>query len=337
MASQQILWAGPSRRDRHARGVTSPSSVRPPDLSFANLGFGILVVVGFVAIQFLCLMPVMIYGLVAGGGVDGLLELAMNPWVLGTVNVLSASIVLSLALRGTGEPPAQFFAIRPVSLRLVPPAVITAVGLGVVLDQIDTVLVDVFARLSLKIEDPLHVGIFAASPIGTALTLVVVAPLTEEYLMRGLVLRGLLRRYAPRIAILISAILFGLMHANLRQFIVGLVVGGAFGWWYYRTASVALPLLGHAIFNLLPTLFILFPEAGLPFGHYAADGSVVYQPWWVTLGGALAVAVGLNWFETIADLLPRPAFDPVPAPEPPLLVEEPPLLASSGAETAPHA
>lgn len=303
-----------------------PPVDRRPDLSFANLGFGILVVVGFVAIQVVLLMPVMVYGMFAGGGVEHLLEIALNPWVLGTVNTLSAAIVVFLALRRTRESPAQFFTIRPVSWRLVAPAVVTAIGLGVVLDQIDTVLVDVFARFSVKFEDPLHAGIFAASPLGTALTLVVVAPLTEEYLMRGLVLRGLLRRYAPRIAILISAVLFGLMHANLRQFIVGLVVGGAFGWWYYRTASVALPLLGHAIFNLLPTLFILFPGAGLPFGHYGTDGTVVYQPWWVTLGGALAIAAGLNWFETIADQLPEPAIAHPPEPEPPLLADEPPLL-----------
>lgn len=54
------------------------------------------------------------------------------------------------------------------------------------------------------------------------------APIVEEIIFRGLVLRGL-ERYGKRFAILISALLFGLFHGNIVQspyaFLVGLVLG----------------------------------------------------------------------------------------------------------------
>lgn len=54
------------------------------------------------------------------------------------------------------------------------------------------------------------------------------APVVEEIIFRGLVLRGL-EKYGKRFAILISAILFGLFHGNIVQspyaFMVGLVLG----------------------------------------------------------------------------------------------------------------
>lgn len=54
------------------------------------------------------------------------------------------------------------------------------------------------------------------------------APVVEEIIFRGLVLRGL-EKYGKRFAILVSAILFGLFHGNIVQspyaFVVGLILG----------------------------------------------------------------------------------------------------------------
>lgn len=325
-----------SAADPSIARVSQLPPVRRFDPTFPSLGPSILIVIGFIGLQMACLVPLVLYSAVTGDGTQGIITLVMNPWILGTVNVLAATGVLSLALRRTGETPRQFLTVRAVSLRFVAPVVITSLGLGVILDQIDTVLVDICRRFSIAIEDPLPLAVLARFPLGTFLTLVVVAPLTEEYLMRGLVLRGLLRRHGPALAIFISALLFGLMHANLRQFIVGLAVGGAFGWWYQRTASVAPCILGHAVFNAVATLAILVPEGGTLLGHYAPDGTIIYQPWWLTLGGVLAIAGGLSWFKNVADTEPAPEPEIATESEPPLLAAEEalPLPAELPAEAA---
>ena len=73
---------------------------------------------------------------------------------------------------------------------------------------------------------------------GSILSLVVVAPLTEELLVRGLILRGFLSHYSTRKAILASAIFFGVLHLNPWQFIGATVLGILFAWWFVQTRSM---------------------------------------------------------------------------------------------------
>ena len=81
------------------------------------------------------------------------------------------------------------------------------------------------------------------------------APLFEEWLCRGMVLRGLLNaknydgsaRIAPVWAILISALFFAVIHANPWQAIPAFILGCLFGYIYYRTGSLKLTMLMHCV------------------------------------------------------------------------------------------
>src|SRR5262249_773484 len=46
-----------------------------------------------------------------------------------------------------------------------------------------------------------------------ALTIVLLAPITEELLFRGTLLRSLLRKMSPTVAVFVTALVFGLVHA----------------------------------------------------------------------------------------------------------------------------
>ncbi|WP_171594005.1 CPBP family intramembrane glutamic endopeptidase [Marinifilum caeruleilacunae] len=81
------------------------------------------------------------------------------------------------------------------------------------------------------------------------LTVVVAAPIIEEILMRGIVLNGLLKNYHPWKAILWSAFFFGLMHLNPWQLVTAFIAGVAIGYLYWKTKSLILCILIHAINN----------------------------------------------------------------------------------------
>lgn len=76
----------------------------------------------------------------------------------------------------------------------------------------------------------------------------VVPALVEEYAMRGVVLQSL-RRYGDRFALVISSIIFALMHGNLAQapfaFLLGLVIGRL----VIETESLWTGILIHVINN----------------------------------------------------------------------------------------
>jgi len=80
--------------------------------------------------------------------------------------------------------------------------------------------------------------------------LVIAAPILEELIFRGIMLDGLLRIYSPTKAVIVSSLLFGLVHLNPAQFVGGALVGGFMGWVYVHTRSVMATILIHAAFNL---------------------------------------------------------------------------------------
>lgn len=90
----------------------------------------------------------------------------------------------------------------------------------------------------------------------------VFAPVFEEWLCRGMVLRGLLnarkadgsRRTAPGWAIVISALFFAVIHANPWQAIPAFILGCLFGFIYYKTGSLRLTMLMHCVNNTFAVL-----------------------------------------------------------------------------------
>jgi hypothetical protein len=82
------------------------------------------------------------------------------------------------------------------------------------------------------------------------IALVIAAPILEELIFRGIMLDGLLRIYSPTKAVIVSSLLFGLIHLNPAQFVGGALVGGFMGWVYVHTRSVMATILIHASFNL---------------------------------------------------------------------------------------
>jgi membrane protease YdiL (CAAX protease family) len=84
---------------------------------------------------------------------------------------------------------------------------------------------------------------------GAVLFTVVLGPLREEVLVRGLLLTVLLWFYRPWVAVTLSALAFGAGHLNLVQFVPGVLMGLALGAVYARTGSLTLCWLGHAAYN----------------------------------------------------------------------------------------
>ncbi|MDR2450048.1 MAG: CPBP family intramembrane metalloprotease [Prevotellaceae bacterium] len=96
----------------------------------------------------------------------------------------------------------------------------------------------------------------------TFLSVVVAAPFAEEWLCRGVILKGLLRHYSPRKAIIWSAILFGVLHINPWQAIPAFCIALAIGWVYWRTRSLWPCIFMHAVNNSIAFLMLhLFPDA----------------------------------------------------------------------------
>ena len=78
------------------------------------------------------------------------------------------------------------------------------------------------------------------------------APLSEELVFRGAILRELLKwKENPWIGIIISAMLFSLVHMNPVQMPHAFLVGILLGWLYYRTDSIIPGVTWHWVNNTI--------------------------------------------------------------------------------------
>ena len=119
----------------------------------------------------------------------------------------------------------------------------------------------------------------------TLLSVSVFAPLFEEWLCRGLVLRGLLKKSSPATAIAVSAAFFAVLHANPWQAVPAFCLGLLFGYAYYKTGSLKLTILMHCFNNTLAAVM-----SQIPTFEEAETFMDIMSPWAYT-GVYIALAV----------------------------------------------
>lgn len=91
----------------------------------------------------------------------------------------------------------------------------------------------------------------AISPIILILSVAVVAPIYEEVIFRGILLKGMAKKLNPVIALVASALLFALVHLNIPQGINAFLLGLVIGFIYLKMGSIYLSIFAHFVNNFL--------------------------------------------------------------------------------------
>ena len=91
---------------------------------------------------------------------------------------------------------------------------------------------------------------------------VIMAPIFEEIVFRGIIQKGLINKgMNPATAIIISSVVFGLVHGNPWQFVGAVLLGCVLGFVYHKTKSLLLPILLHAFNNLCSSILIFYGDS----------------------------------------------------------------------------
>ena len=155
---------------------------------------------------------------------------------------------------------------------------IVTIAAAVVLDALNAILPEMSESVRKMMEELLKGPLWIS-----LLCLSVMAPFFEEWLCRGVVLRGLLnctrkdaagnkvRGISPALAIVISAIFFAAIHGNIWQGIPAFIIGLLLGYVYYRTGSLKLTMLMHCANN---TFSVLLAKLG---GEKAAEADSLLE------------------------------------------------------------
>ena len=124
-------------------------------------------------------------------------------------------------------------------------------------------MTDIFSKILPPMPEMLEKAMKALLDAPLWITLIsvsVFAPFFEEWLCRGMIMRGLLSRMSPFAAITISAAFFAIIHMNPWQAIPAFVLGLLFGLVYYKTGSLKLTMLMHCVNNTLAAVAGRIPQ-----------------------------------------------------------------------------
>jgi uncharacterized protein len=200
-------------------------------------------VVLYIFIQTLVDFPLALYDYQKGT------DLLYEPWLKVPVFFFSTVFILYLGYRFTGLSFGKVFPLNGFNLLVIPAMILIFEGLQYFLNQIsiqmDKVLpppewfIELFSRLFDS-----DLGVW-----GGVVRVVIIAPIVEEFIFRGVIMTGFMRNYRIGYAITFSALMFALFHLNPWQFPATLMLGLALGWVRYRTGSLLACIAGHAIHN----------------------------------------------------------------------------------------
>ena len=180
----------------------------------------------------------------------------------------------------------DYLAVRRENVKPVVIAVLLALSLMVPLAWLEEMIPEQLVK-----DNNTEAFEFLLSRVEGYVIIGLMAPLCEEIVFRGVILRCLLQRFAGRywIAIAISALLFAVAHFNPAQTPHALVVGVLLGWMCYRTGSLLPGIAYHWVNNTSVFLLCaLFPE--LPYDAQITDffaGHLELLPLFI-VGGSLA-------------------------------------------------
>ena len=109
----------------------------------------------------------------------------------------------------------------------------------------------------------------------------IIGPLVEEYVFRKQLIDRM-HPYGGKLAVVISAVLFGLFHGNFSQFFYAFTVGLAFGFIYLRTGKLRYSAIMHMIVNfsgmvLVP--WILSHLSNLDLLNLSIAEGMAASPW----------------------------------------------------------
>lgn len=106
------------------------------------------------------------------------------------------------------------------------------------------------------------------------LALGLIVPIAEELLFRGIIFRRLRMEFGRKVSICISAFLFGLIHANVSQFIYAFVLGAIFAYLYEVFATIWAPICLHIVANVVIILMMGYDISAWMFSSFFRVGVI---------------------------------------------------------------
>lgn len=221
------------------------------------------------------------------GGAENLAERISS----GPMSVLSYALSMGLTIVGTliykklrrGGGKAFRLSMRGFNPMLILWGFVLILITGIVIEP----LLELFPESFLKMVD--QMGMHGGWSI---LMLVILAPVMEEVLFRGILLESVRSKYNSGRAIVVSALMFGVIHFIPQQVVNAFVIGLILGFIYVRTDSLWPVIIIHALNNAMAYVVMQWSDGANITVRSLIENDTIYA---VVYGVALAAFVASGY------------------------------------------
>jgi uncharacterized protein len=238
------------------------------------------------------------FGAIAGV-IIGLLGIGMDSvqYGIGTIfaNLFSFVLVLFIGYKKSHKKFSEVFPLNNVPLSLWIAIIVFMFGVVIVSSEIDNMVSYLIPKP--EFFQQMFGTIVENKYLAISVILVGLMPaFGEEMLFRGVILSGFKDNYSAKKAIIVSALLFGIVHMNPWQFVTAFIFGMIIGWVCLKTKSLLLCIYMH-LFNNMTAVILSRLEDIIPIkGFNTTSPEYAFQPLWFDAIGIIFAGVGALLF-----------------------------------------
>jgi membrane protease YdiL (CAAX protease family) len=247
-------------------------------------------------------LSLLFLGIQIGGGIIiGLLPLIITSFdsslsigvLTGLINLIAFGVVLFIGFKKSKRKFNDIFKFNKVSPFLWVATIIFMFGFVIVSSELDN-LVNYVLPMPEQFRDIFDSLMSTQLFVFSIIVMGIIPGFMEELFFRGLILDGLNRNYTRRKSIIISSLLFGIVHLNPWQFYGGFIMGLIFAWVCLNTNSILLSIFMHFFNNTLYTLTVKYSDL-VPIKGFNTNFAtpVQFQPLWFDIMGLVILGLGI--------------------------------------------
>jgi len=233
------------------------------------------------------------------GVIIGLLGIGTDSilYGIGTIfaNLISFALVIFIGFKKSHKKFSEIFPLKKVPLRLWIAAIVFMFGLVIISSEIDNIVSYLIPKP--EFFQQIFGTIIDNQYIAVSIILVGLMPaICEEMMFRGVILSGFKDNYSSKKAIIISALLFGIVHMNPWQFVTAFIFGIIGAWVCLKTESMLLCIYMH-LFNNMTGVILSRLEDVVPIkGFNTTNLGHSFQPLWFDIAGIVLTGIGVLLF-----------------------------------------
>jgi membrane protease YdiL (CAAX protease family) len=207
--------------------------------------------------------------------------------------LVSFGVVILIGAKKSKKKFNEIFKFNKVSWGLWLAIMVFTIGITLVLSEIDNIF-NYLLPMPESMKNSFALIMAEQALIISIIMVGIIPAFTEEMFFRGILLGGFKENYSERKAIVMSALLFGLIHLNPWQFLSAFIIGLFSAWICIKTKSLVLSIYIHGFNNILAVLLLKYREA-IPIGGLNGylTPETEFMPKWLDAAGIVFFIAGI--------------------------------------------